>query len=230
MRLRDVPAAPCRGPVLPMRVAIEPAAEFAAWLAGAPRARRVPTRAARERRRPGGGHDIAMVDADAARVPSTCSSRPLRRSCACCRCAAVRALRRGARPARRIAVNGFHRRIALENLAHAFPECSAGRARAHRARRCSRTSAAAPRAAEVRPPHRTRRCSASSRSRARSACGRRTQQGKGVLFFTGHFGYWEMQGIAHPLRWRPIAVLARPLDNPRLHELLERIRTRTGNR
>ncbi len=54
-------------------------------------------------------------------------------------------------------------------------------------------------------------------------------KGKGVLFFTGHFGYWEIGGIAHALCWRPMAVIARPLDNPRLHDLLERIRTRTGN-
>lgn len=55
-------------------------------------------------------------------------------------------------------------------------------------------------------------------------------QGRGVLYFTGHFGYWEMQAITHPLRHpHAISVLARPLDNPRLHGLLERIRTRTGN-
>ena len=55
------------------------------------------------------------------------------------------------------------------------------------------------------------------------------QQERGVLFFTGHFGYWEMHAIAHPLRFRPIAVLARPLDNPHLHQLMEQTRTSTGN-
>ena len=39
-------------------------------------------------------------------------------------------------------------------------------------------------------------------------------RGRGVLFFSGHFGYWEMQGIGQPLRLRPVSVLARPLDNP----------------
>ena len=53
--------------------------------------------------------------------------------------------------------------------------------------------------------------------------------GKGVLIFTGHFGYWELQGLAHALALPPISVLARPLDNPQLHELLERIRSVTGN-
>jgi KDO2-lipid IV(A) lauroyltransferase len=55
------------------------------------------------------------------------------------------------------------------------------------------------------------------------------EQGRGVLFFTGHFGYWETQAIVQPLRVRPVSVLARPLDNRRVHDVLERIRTRTGN-
>jgi Kdo2-lipid IVA lauroyltransferase/acyltransferase len=54
-------------------------------------------------------------------------------------------------------------------------------------------------------------------------------KGKGVLFFTGHFGFWECQAIAHGVKLRPIGVLARSLDNPRLNDLLERIRTATGN-
>src|SRR3954466_2286574 len=54
-------------------------------------------------------------------------------------------------------------------------------------------------------------------------------QNKGVLFFTGHFGYWEIHALAQPLISHPISVLARPLDNPHLHDMLERIRTSTGN-
>lgn len=54
-------------------------------------------------------------------------------------------------------------------------------------------------------------------------------QGRGVLFFTGHFGFWELQAISHALSARPIAVLARALDNPYLNELLERVRASTGN-
>jgi KDO2-lipid IV(A) lauroyltransferase len=54
-------------------------------------------------------------------------------------------------------------------------------------------------------------------------------QGKGVLFCTGHFGFWEQQALVHALRFGPMAVMARPLDNPRLHSLLEDIRTSNGN-
>jgi KDO2-lipid IV(A) lauroyltransferase len=54
-------------------------------------------------------------------------------------------------------------------------------------------------------------------------------QGKGILFCTGHFGYWEQQALAHALKFEPMAVMARPLDNPKLHDLLEAIRTSNGN-
>ena len=54
-------------------------------------------------------------------------------------------------------------------------------------------------------------------------------QGKGVLFVTGHFGYWELQALVHGLKLQPMAVMARALDNPYLHRLLEEMRTRTGN-
>jgi KDO2-lipid IV(A) lauroyltransferase len=53
--------------------------------------------------------------------------------------------------------------------------------------------------------------------------------GKGVIFFTGHFGYWELHALAHAMVVSPISVLARPLDNPYLHRLLENMRTATGN-
>jgi KDO2-lipid IV(A) lauroyltransferase len=54
-------------------------------------------------------------------------------------------------------------------------------------------------------------------------------QGRGVLFFTGHFGYWEIHAIVHALGFEPIAVLARALDNALLHQLLEDVRAATGN-
>ena len=54
-------------------------------------------------------------------------------------------------------------------------------------------------------------------------------QGRGVLLFTGHFGFWEINALVHALTLKPMAVLARPLDNPLLHDLLESVRTSTGN-
>jgi KDO2-lipid IV(A) lauroyltransferase len=52
---------------------------------------------------------------------------------------------------------------------------------------------------------------------------------RGVLLFTGHFGFWEINALVHALELKPMAVLARPLDNPLLHQLLETLRTSTGN-
>jgi KDO2-lipid IV(A) lauroyltransferase len=52
---------------------------------------------------------------------------------------------------------------------------------------------------------------------------------RGVLLFTGHFGFWEINALVHALKLHPMAVLARPLDNPLLHDLLERVRGLTGN-
>lgn len=54
-------------------------------------------------------------------------------------------------------------------------------------------------------------------------------QGKGVLFFTGHFGFWELHALVHGLRIEPIGVLARALDNPHLNRLLEQVRGKSGN-
>lgn len=55
-------------------------------------------------------------------------------------------------------------------------------------------------------------------------------RGHGAIIFTGHFGYWELQGLAQPLILPSLSVLARPLDNPYLHVLLEKMRMATGNR
>jgi Kdo2-lipid IVA lauroyltransferase/acyltransferase len=54
-------------------------------------------------------------------------------------------------------------------------------------------------------------------------------RGKGVLFFSGHFGYWEVFAIGHALRVAPMSLVVRPLDNPLLDLLLERVRQQTGN-
>jgi KDO2-lipid IV(A) lauroyltransferase len=52
---------------------------------------------------------------------------------------------------------------------------------------------------------------------------------RGVLLYTGHFGFWEINALVHALKIHPMAVMARPLDNPLLHDLLERVRGLTGN-
>ena len=141
--------------------------------------------------------------------------------------AAVRALGRGLG---RLAylVDGWHRRIALDNLAHAFPN----RPMAQR-RQLARATFAHFGSLLLEllkfGTYSPEQMLAAIESEGEERVAQAYQHGRGVLFFTGHFGYWEMQAITQPLRVKPVAVLARPLDNPALNEMLETIRTRTGN-
>ncbi len=54
--------------------------------------------------------------------------------------------------------------------------------------------------------------------------------GRGAMFFTGHFGFWELHVMAHAVRFEPILMVARRLDNPFLEAMIERVRTRVGTR
>ena len=120
------------------------------------------------------------------------------------------------------------RRTALENLAAAFPS------KRERERRALARAMFAHfgslllellKFANYTPEQMRKAVDVEGEERARQAYA----QHRGVLFFTGHFGYWEIHAIAEPLINRPISVLARALDNLRLNEMLERIRTSTGN-
>jgi KDO2-lipid IV(A) lauroyltransferase len=53
--------------------------------------------------------------------------------------------------------------------------------------------------------------------------------GRGVILCTAHIGNWELHGIVHGGTFGPIAVVARPLDNPALDERLCAFRTVGGN-
>ena len=121
-----------------------------------------------------------------------------------------------------------HRRIALENLASAFPARPEAERRALARAMFAHFGSLLLELLKFGTYTRDRMRAAveiEGEERARQAY----QQGRGVLFFTGHFGYWEIQAIVQPLHMHPVSVLARPLDNARLNEMLERIRTRTGN-
>jgi len=121
-----------------------------------------------------------------------------------------------------------HRRVAEDNLARAFPSRSAEERRAIvRAafRHFARLLFEILKFSTLSPEQLLARVEFDGGERVRLAYG----QGKGVLFITGHFGFWELHAIAHPLQFEPIGVLARTLDNARLNTLLEQIRQRTGN-
>jgi len=56
------------------------------------------------------------------------------------------------------------------------------------------------------------------------------QQGKGVLYLTGHIGAWELSSFAHALYGYPLHYMARPLDNRKLDQLVNQYRSLSGNR
>lgn len=123
-----------------------------------------------------------------------------------------------------------HREIAAENLAAAFPGRYApedldrlvravfenlGRTAVDVARSSRLLSPSAAAAVEVEGFDRL--CAARA-------------EGNGVLLLTGHYGPWELLPVVAALRYEPIHVVARPLDNPRLDDLLTAWRERGGNR
>ena len=125
-------------------------------------------------------------------------------------------------------VDRFHRRIALSNLAMALPSKSADERRAVVQRVFAHFGSVLLELLKVGTMDDREildRIEAEGEERVRQA----HAQGRGVLLFTGHFGYWEIGAIALAMRVQPMAVMARPLDNPHLHTRLERIRTRSGN-
>jgi KDO2-lipid IV(A) lauroyltransferase len=121
-----------------------------------------------------------------------------------------------------------HRRVALTNLEQCFPTRPPAELRAI-ARRMfchfGRLLFEMLKFSTLSDEEMLRRVEFEGADRARLAYA----HGKGVLFFTGHFGFWELHAVVHGLELRPIGVLARALDNPFLNTLLERLRERTGN-
>ncbi|MBI3620915.1 MAG: lysophospholipid acyltransferase family protein [Nitrospirae bacterium] len=54
--------------------------------------------------------------------------------------------------------------------------------------------------------------------------------GRGVLFVTAHLGNWELLAVVCNLLGYRLFPVARPLDNPWLNRLIDRIRSRHGSR
>ena len=122
-----------------------------------------------------------------------------------------------------------HRRIALENLANAFPGRPLAERRALARRMFAHFGALLFELLKFGSWSRDEMLAAVDHE-GEDRIKKVLAQGRGVLFFTGHFGYWEIQAMAHALRHDPVSLLARPLDNPILDTMLEEIRTSTGNR
>jgi KDO2-lipid IV(A) lauroyltransferase len=130
-----------------------------------------------------------------------------------------------------LAFYGFdlpRQRVALSNLAHAFPTRTAAERRtiARRVfRHFGRMLFELLKFSTLAADEMLARVEFEGADRARQAYA----AGHGAFFLTAHFGCWETNGLVHGLYFAPIGVMARPLDNPMLHEMLERVRQCTGN-
>ena len=121
-----------------------------------------------------------------------------------------------------------HRRLAIANLRAAFPRRTEAECRAIARDMFShfgRLLMALLKFSQMTPRQMLDSVEFQGEERVRQA----HRAGRGVLLFTGHFGFWEINALVHALAIEPMAVLARPLDNPLLHDLLEAVRKSTGN-
>jgi len=139
------------------------------------------------------------------------------------------ALRLGASGGRLIcALDGRHRRIVQQQLGMAFPDWSTAQIR--------RTSWACYEhfgrsAAEFARLGRADRESILSgvTVEGREYLDRAVAEGRGVLFLTAHLGNWELMAVVCNLLGYRLYPVARPLDNPWLNRLIDRIRSRFGS-
>jgi KDO2-lipid IV(A) lauroyltransferase len=128
------------------------------------------------------------------------------------------------------ALDDRHRRIALRNLALAFPE--KGEKEREAIARSAFTNLGRVAAEFTFTP----RLSGENIRRYVFIEGaenfeRARQKGKGVLFLTAHYGNWEWMAAAFPLlTGHPSYVVFRPLDSRFLDGVVQRLRTSTGNR
>lgn len=130
-------------------------------------------------------------------------------------------------------IDSRHRRIALKNLRTAFPEKNkdeisliAKKAFENLGRSAAETMHIASNDTEY--LHRI--LNALITMEGRGHLDKAAKQGKGNLILTAHFGNWELLGIALAASGYPLNVVARPMDNPLIEEILLSLRSKTGAR
>ena len=123
-----------------------------------------------------------------------------------------------------------HRRIALRNLALAFPE-----KKAEERKRIARSAFGNMGRVSAEFTYTPRLTEGILESfiyyQGLENFSRAYQKGKGVLFLTAHFGNWEWMAAGFPLViGEGCHVVFRPMDSRFLDGVVERVRTSTGNR
>ncbi len=54
--------------------------------------------------------------------------------------------------------------------------------------------------------------------------------GRGVILVTGHLGMWEYSSLALSAFGYPLSFLVRRMDNPKIEQIVDQVRTKFGNR
>lgn len=122
-----------------------------------------------------------------------------------------------------------HRRIALRNLAVAFPEREE-RERRRIARASFRHLATVIAEFTYIPRLAGPRIEAYVKWEGLEHVKKAREESRGILFLTAHFGNWEWMAVSFPLlAGDRLAVVYRPVDNPFLDRLVGRLRSWTGN-
>lgn len=121
------------------------------------------------------------------------------------------------------------RRVALTNLAFAFPELSAG-GRSELAdgvfRTVSRMLLMLARFPDLNAANIGEWISYEGLENYLQA----KREGRGVLVATAHVGNWELSAFSHALMTEPMNVMVRPLDNPLIDAMVEGRRSLSGNK
>ena len=58
----------------------------------------------------------------------------------------------------------------------------------------------------------------------------RAERGERLIYYTGHLGAWEMTSFGISLLGYPFTFLTRRLDNPKIEQLVDDVRTKFGNK
>ena len=58
----------------------------------------------------------------------------------------------------------------------------------------------------------------------------RAERGDRLIYLTGHLGAWEMTSFGVSVLGNPFTFLVRRLDNPKIEQLVDQVRTKFGNR
>ncbi len=127
------------------------------------------------------------------------------------------------------ALDGRHRRVAMKNLAIAFPGMS--EARRQQLARAAFQQVGRTAIEMLWSPSLDRETLAQvTVFEGKQHLDEALAAGKGVLLISAHFGNWELTGVALGHVEVRTNVIAREIDDPQIEALLHRLRTRTGAR